>query len=119
MTNQPDTGDIRYKLRTIVDDIEDYYLSDRWKEPMKVNDMMFVDQILVLFADKLAGLLEEKESVEYPHDNYGDYEGYVVPVSAVERLIKEVQEWVLSAIGSAKHAKNIIMVCVRKIPFYY
>lgn len=78
--NQPDTGDIREQTDSHIDRFR--------KQWSKEGDEYYQDDvvadILALFTDKLAGLLEQKTRVFNSRDEY-------VPVSAVEKLLEELK----------------------------
>lgn len=55
------------------------------------EQLMFRNEILALFADKLAGLLEKKITLFDEHGDYNQDWVEAIPVSAVEKLLKELK----------------------------
>lgn len=84
MTNQPDTGDIYEAANKI---IEVFVNSFKFKNDRKVAEANLIKMSNIInevIADKLAGLLELQE--RYSPDDTEP----MIPVSSVERLIKEL-----------------------------
>jgi hypothetical protein len=87
VTNPTNTSELHLKVKTVCYSLANDILqggSDK-------TGGDYADEIMQIFAAELEQLLEQKEHVEYPHNNYGDYEGKAIPVSAIEQKLAEIR----------------------------